>query len=197
MDRFIGNMLRLCSDDSDRRTNFENFLIKEVAIRRAATKLHVAILSGQVASMQNRSYTRQRLGLGGIDALDFRMRMRAAERSCEQHAVLPHVFRIVAEVGHNAEAVEARNARSDDIKPLRLGSRLGGCTGRRSLRSGLGPRCTLAKLRSIASQDGGRHLMEFTDKLIPQRIVSESAPLIVGQAGRVLRILNDAKGINL
>src|SRR5262249_30056091 len=113
--------------------------------------------------MQNRNHSRQRLRLGDIDSFDLRMRMRAAQRPCEGHAVLAHVFGVVTEVGDDTESVEARNSLPDDIKSLGLWRSLCGRTRCRSLRSSLWPRRGLPELGSVASEDRRRHLAEFAD----------------------------------
>src|SRR5262245_30547179 len=100
--------------------------------------------------MQNRHHSRQGLRLHNIDSLDLCMRMRAAERACEEHAVLAHVLRVVTKIGHDPEAMKARNSLPHDIKLLGLlGRRLCGRTRCRSLGRRLWPRRGLTQLRRV------------------------------------------------
>ena len=112
----VGDVLVLGGDDGDGRADLEDFFVEEKAVGRAAAQLHVAVFRGQVAAVQNVTTPGKRLRFGRIDALDLGVRMRAAQRAREQHAGHAHVLSVLAEVGHDAEPVQSRNALADDLE---------------------------------------------------------------------------------
>src|SRR5438093_6062275 len=60
-----------------------------------------------------------------------------------------------------------------------------------------GPRRCLDQLCGIQSDYRSRHLVEFSNQLVPDGIVREDPPLALAQAGRILRILDYSQRINL
>src|SRR6266571_466626 len=138
----------------------------------------------------------QRFSFPSVDSLHLRMWIRTAQRPREQHAIHAHVLAVVTQVGDYTQTVKARNPLSDHVETGRL---TGGRRCRTCCRwlSRARPRRRLAQLCGIQSDYGSRHLVEFSDQLVPHGIVREDPPLAFAQAGRVLRILDYAQRINL
>src|SRR5256712_10514576 len=136
----------------------------------------------------------QRFSFPSVDSLHLRMWIRTAQRPREQHAIHAHVLAVVTQVGDYTQTVKARNPLSDHVETLTGGRRCRACC--RWL-SRARPRRRLAQLCGIQSDYGSRHLVEFSDQLVPHGIVREHPPLAFAQAGRVLRILDYAQRINL
>ena len=60
--RFVGDVVRRRGDDGDRRADLEDLLGEEEAVGRAAADLHVLVDVGQIAAVQDRDDTGERLG---------------------------------------------------------------------------------------------------------------------------------------
>ena len=105
---FVGDVLAVGRDDGDRGADFEDLLVEQTTIGRAAAELDVLVHVGQVAAVQDRAHARELLGFADVDALDARMRMRAAQRARVQRARHRHVLGVLAEPGDDAQALHAR-----------------------------------------------------------------------------------------
>src|SRR5213593_2074192 len=138
----------------------------------------------------------QRFSFPSIDSLHLRMRIRTAQCPREQHSIHPHVLAVVTQVGDDTQTVKARNPLSNHVETGRLtGGRWCRACCRRLRRAR--PRRRLAQLCGIQSDYRSRHLVEFSDQLVPDGIVREDPPLALAQAGRILRILDYSQRINL
>src|SRR6266571_472832 len=118
----------------------------------------------------------QRFSFPSVDSLHLRMWIRTAQRPREQHAIHAHVLAVVTQVGDYTQTVKARNPLSDHVETGRL---TGGRRCRTCCRwlSRARPRRRLAQLCGIQSDYGSRHLVEFSDQLVPHGIVREDPPL--------------------
>ena len=187
--RLVGDMLALGGNNRDGSPDLKYLFAKQNTGGRPAAQRDIAVFLRQIPPVQHRHHAGQRLGLLRIHALDPGVRMRAVQRASVQHAGHAHVLGVLAGIGDHPKSMQARHALANHLEGL-------GCGGRRRPRRYYRPGSGHPHLLRVERQHRGDHLMIFADQLVPGRIARQRAPVLLGQAGRVLGVLHHAQGID-